>query len=762
MKRFFLSGIFLLFTGLLFAQWRQTAGPEGGNITSLACQGDTFFAAASSCLFVSHDGAATWSRAVTGLPATSFLSVVLRDSHVVAGTYGSGVYRSLDGGTEWTKCNNGLANLNIRSLAIHGNDLFAGSDAGLFVSSDFGSTWNEAGGFSNRKVFSLLALDIVIYAGTEDGGFYLSEDGGSTWTARNDGLPASDILSIAGDGAGLIAGTAGKGVYLMNGNTWVPVTNGIPSSAIARSLTSTSAALFAGTYGDGIFRSSDHGNSWTAVNTYLHNPLVNTVTASGETVFAGTDGGGVYITENNGETWYPTNRGMVGTQVSAILISGVRTFAGTAGAGISLSTDNGYNWSTVNNGLESLFIPALEFFGTNILAATKGSGFFISGNDGSSWVARNYGLTNPYLTALVAKDSVIFAGTWGGGIFRSADTGRNWSPASQELSGLQVRCMEADQERIYAGTWGEGIFASSDQGTSWNPINSGLSSLRINCIVPHATLLFTGTADGVFRSSDGGNHWIPVGGEELPVCEVNSLLFYQEAVFAGTAEHGIFLSYDYGDHWKPVNEGLSDSVVNFLSLNNKNLFAGSGSGGVWRAALSDIFTIVLSPDSVLLEREAGSRDTLFIQTAVDWSLAGPVPSWLSVSKTYGTGDDTIFFEALQENTGDLSRETVLYLFSGVANPVTFKVVQKGRTTSSGEISNIKIIIYPNPTFEKLLITSELPMEHIQIFSITGEILRQAWVNSGQVTIDLSEEKRGLYFLVISGRDWSACRKIIVQ
>jgi len=52
--------------------------------------------------------------------------------------------------------------------------------------------------------------------------------------------------------------------------------------------------LFAGTYLGGLFRSTNNGTSWAAVNTGLMYPFVYSLAVNGSNLFAGTLGGGVW------------------------------------------------------------------------------------------------------------------------------------------------------------------------------------------------------------------------------------------------------------------------------------------------------------------------------------------------------------------------------------------------------------------------------------------------------------------------------------
>ncbi|MFA4853356.1 MAG: T9SS type A sorting domain-containing protein [Bacteroidales bacterium] len=52
--------------------------------------------------------------------------------------------------------------------------------------------------------------------------------------------------------------------------------------------------IFTGTYGAGVFLSSNNGSSWTAVNTGLTDTFVWSLAISGTNIFAGTGGNGVW------------------------------------------------------------------------------------------------------------------------------------------------------------------------------------------------------------------------------------------------------------------------------------------------------------------------------------------------------------------------------------------------------------------------------------------------------------------------------------
>ena len=83
--------------------------------------------------------------------------------------------------------------------------------------------------------------------------------------------------------------------------------------------------LYVGTVADdfsgGVFKSTNGGGSWTAMNAGLTNPLVNAFAidpTSPGTLYAGTGGGGVFKSTNGGGSWTAMNAGLTSPLVNAL------------------------------------------------------------------------------------------------------------------------------------------------------------------------------------------------------------------------------------------------------------------------------------------------------------------------------------------------------------------------------------------------------------------------------------------------------------
>ena len=112
--------------------------------------------------------------------------------------------------------------------------------------------------------------------------------------------------------------------------------------------------------------------------------IVNALAVSGTDLFAGTYGGGVFLSTNNGTSW--SAAGLTYVDVYSLDVSGTNLFAGTW-VGVFLSTDNGTSWTAVNAGLTDTHVYSLAVSGTNLFAGTYGDGVFLSTDNGTSWTA---------------------------------------------------------------------------------------------------------------------------------------------------------------------------------------------------------------------------------------------------------------------------------------------------------------------------------------------------------------------------------------
>ena len=277
---------------------------------------------------------------------------------------------------------------------------------------------------------------------------------------------------------------------------WVQTSG--PTSGDVRSLAVMGTNLFAATYADGVFLSTNNGESWTAVNTGLTNMTVFSLAVMGSNIFAGTNGSGVFLSTNNGTSWAAINLGLSALQVTSLVFNDTNLFAGTGG-GVYRTTNNGKNWSAVNTGLTDTIVNALQISGPNLYAGTYGGGVFLSTDNGTTWTVVNAGLTNTYISCFAGNGPYLFAGTWTKGVFRSTNNGTLWTPADSDLTEKGIRALTFVGADLFVGTIG-GVSLSTNNGMSWVSVDSGFTQY-IN------GMAFAAIGPNIFVATDGYGVW---------------------------------------------------------------------------------------------------------------------------------------------------------------------------------------------------------------------------------------------------------------
>jgi len=176
--------------------------------------------------------------------------------------------------------------------------------------------------------------------------------------------------------------------------------------------------LFAGT-SNGVYRSSDSGATWwTDVNIVIGS--VQALAVCGTYLLAGISDtlgqDGVYRSTDNGDSWNPT--GLISNTVQSFAVIGSQIFAGTRDSGVFRSSDNGTSWVQINNGLTNANVHSFAIIGPNIFAGSDSGGIYLSTDNGDSWTLVNSGLPNSRVYSLAIDGAFLYTGTDGNGVWK--------------------------------------------------------------------------------------------------------------------------------------------------------------------------------------------------------------------------------------------------------------------------------------------------------------------------------------------------------
>lgn len=380
--------------------------------------------------------------------------------------------------------------------------------------------------------------------------------------------------------------------------------------------------VYAASFGGGVFKSMNWGQSWSVANTGLTdhqgyslamdptNPLV---------LYAGT-ASKVFKSIDGGKTWSDSSTGFSGAETFDLVIHPLiptTLYVTTNGNGVLKSTNGASSWSTINNGLTDLGVCSLAIdpvSPSTLYAGTRYTGVFKSTNNGGVW-APTGALGNSSVWALAVHPKnrqIVYAGTEGG-IYISTNGGTSWAVADADLTWFNVYDIKIDPAApdtvfatgmggtyksvngidfeyagtgmynpacmalaldtrnpgtVYAASWGNGMWRSGNGGARWVEANAGLSGVIVHSVAVHPAvgqIAYAGTVGNLFKTVDGGITWQLYHGISDNFADVVISPADPTTVFAGGI-YDIIRTRNDGDTWVSVRNNLPEGYVESVAV----------------------------------------------------------------------------------------------------------------------------------------------------------------------------------------------------
>ncbi len=499
----------------------------------------TFSPSSPGGIFRTTDGGATWTNVLSATVARSGIFDPSNGNIAYAAIEGVGVFKSSDGGLTWNSANGTGANIlpstNLGRIEIaiapsNTSTLYAamgsnsGRSLGIFKSVDGGLNWtslplgvaaNYCGyqcGYNN-----VIAVDPVnanvIYVGGQSPSLFRSLDGGATWAqadvnTQNYCVLHADAhaLAFSADGAVLYTGNDG-GVwstqYVTNATMeWTNLNNTLALTQFypGISIHPTNVNIgFGGTQDNGVQKYSgalgwqyaacgDAGR--TAIDPTNPANVYVECTSSNPIGRKSVDGGATFSSMSYSPSYC--------RQLTIDPSIAQRLYCTTNS--VYQSNDGGNSWLTIGANLTGQTLTAIAVAPSDpntVYAGSADGTVSVSTNAGSgtgaTWTVRSSGLPNRVTTRIVVDAVaagtayVVFSGFQSGHVFKTTNGGASWSNISSDLPDVPVNDVALDPDvpgTLYVAT-DIGVLFTSNGGQSWSVAGSGLPRVVVVGLALH-------------------------------------------------------------------------------------------------------------------------------------------------------------------------------------------------------------------------------------------------------------------------------------
>lgn len=410
-----------------------------------------------SGLFIWNDAAGTWTRpAANGLNSGAYRDdigtqswydlAIAVDPRNASRIYLAGIrgFRSDDGGTTFSPMG-AEVHVDWHSVVIDPRNpdiLYAGTDGGVFVSTDNGSNWvSRNAGLTVTQYYPGISASpngSEILGGSQDNGThvytgsmywngFLGGDGG--YTAINYSNP--DIIygesqwDPGGGGAFIVRASGASGSVRTTGIDAGDRAAFLPPYVMDPVIPTT---LYFGTHR--LYKTDNEGTLWTALSADLtkgsgHITTIAVSKIDPRTIYVGASDGMVNVSRNGGATFTPSTTGLPNRFVTRIAIDpsdaahALLTVSGFATGHVFETKDAGATWTNISAGLVDAPANAIAFVsGVGIMVGTD-VGVFQAPSPGATWVSGPAGLPNVIVQDLIYAPgaNLLLAGTYGRGMF---------------------------------------------------------------------------------------------------------------------------------------------------------------------------------------------------------------------------------------------------------------------------------------------------------------------------------------------------------
>ncbi len=534
-------------------------------------------------VFQSVNNGILWKGFGAPFPGKTMNCIIKVDTVSLVATGGGNVnvVRTKNDGLTWESASNGIAGPKVNSLTANGNAAFAATDEGIFRSTDLGSSWTKV---RTNTLYVELSYSIIsakgnIYVANSNGGvnsgkdsIYKSTDNGDTWVKINNNLPAFLYgRTLSGYGDTIFVGQVG-GVYrsLNGGQSWQIDTVGLGTNAGILSSSISGNVITMGT-SKGIAVSTNNGNNWTMLSSNMYNGDVMGFVNVGEKLMVsmnGTNDKGIYRSLNHGVSWSKLSLIMAPnntqTYLSLMFEKKGALFGTVALGGVYASFDTGATWKTVNSGLSATATVNGFYSDADTIYGCMKEGLFRTTNNGTSWVNwGNTGFPVGAASSMTIVNDTMYVSNGTTKLYLSGNRGRSWISKTVTLATGQLML---HKNRLMTLTGGK-LYWAPDTGSAWPEVNTAFGTSVQSVLSLNNNMFVRVSSKGMYLSTNSGAAWTLMN-QGIPTSSptLTFLAAAWDTLYAGFSSGGIVRRGLSEFGITKVNEIHSESVPKDISL----------------------------------------------------------------------------------------------------------------------------------------------------------------------------------------------------
>ncbi len=493
-----------------------------------------------------HTNTGSWSS------GQARINVIMVDPNTASTWYvgapAGGLWKSTDSGSTWVALTDDLPQIGVSGITIDPNDsniiyIATGDDdggdtqsAGVFKSTDGGTTWNATGLNVDNTPTSMNDIYIhptnssILWVATNEGVFK-SIDAGVSWTNTLSG-DIKDIKLKPSDPNTIYAVTSSEFYKSTNaGDSFSQITSGIPTGG-GRIVVEVTPANSAYVYLliskednsiQGTYRSTNSGTSFTARNTTtdvlegtqawfdlalgVSQTNENEVYVGCLNVWKSTNGGTSFTRIN--EWNKPTENAYTHADIHMIRTFGNRVFVCSDG-GVYSSTNSGSSFTDHTGGIQASQFYKIAVSPTNVnkmVGGLQDNGGHAYNNGNGNWL-NYYGADGMDTAIHPTNDSKYYGFTQnGGGLYKSIDSGSSSSgsvnkPGSATGNWVTPIAMNSSGQ-LYAGY--DKLYRLNGSETGWVTLaDLGASADQMEIAPSDDTRLYIAVGTALKRSNNSG------------------------------------------------------------------------------------------------------------------------------------------------------------------------------------------------------------------------------------------------------------------